>query len=236
VSLNVLSKETAMAQLAMLEMVAKTRPTARVISELAAVYFTLDNPQAALPLAQAAWRMEKNAGYGMNLALILKDLGRHEESFAVVQQAYFLNPDDPYIQLGYGEALLKAGFWKEAWPIYDNARPTQLGAAWDLGLPDTIKEWDGSPLPTGHKLIVINEGGSGDRISYARWLPELTKLGINWVFYPYGALYSFFERIFPPEKLIKDGTECTPDPTHWCTTFSLPAKLNVSPTKICWTS
>src|SRR5256886_4371731 len=49
----------------------------------------------------------------------------------------------------------------------------------------------GEPLQDGHVLLVINEGGTGDRISYARWLPELTKRGINWRFYPYDVLFPF---------------------------------------------
>jgi len=93
-------------------------------------------------------------------------------------------------------------------------------------LPQNVQEWMGEKLPEGHVLLVINEGGTGDRISYARWLPELTKLGINWRFYPYGELFPFFERIFLGEKLVADGQDMQPNPTHWCTTFSLPAKSN----------
>lgn len=231
--MNVLTKKHAASQLASLEYTFNLRPNSKVCAELAACYFTLDEPEKALPYALKAWEKNKNANIGMNLALILKELGRHDESFRAVEEAYWLNSEDnDYIRLGYGEALLKAGHWAQAWPIYDNARPTQLGAALHVGMHAGIKEWDGGPLPEGHKLIVINEGGTGDRISYARWLPELTKRGIDWKFYPYSELFSIFERVFPRDRLVADGEEFVPDPTHWTTTFSLPAKLNASPGNI----
>lgn len=230
--MDVMSKDYARQRIPELEAICNARPTPMLVADLAGCYFTNDQPEKALPLAQRVAMVRKDPGVLMNLALILKDLGRHEESFKAVQEAYWLNSDDFYIRLGYSEALLKAGFWKQAWPLYDNARPTQFGAACDLRLPHSVKEWDGNELPEGHTLLVINEGGTGDRLSYARWLPELTKRGINWKFYPYGALFSFFERIFPRDRLIADGENLAPDPTHWATTFSLPAKLNIGPSEV----
>lgn len=225
-----LTPEMAQAQIPILEDCCRVRPTAVDLATLGANYFTVGRTPEALPLLRVAWEHLKVSSIGMNLALVLKDLGKHEEAFEMVQQAYFLDPDDFYIRMGYGEALLKAGFWRQAWPIYDNARPTQQGAALMLRLPGSVKEWDGGPLPEGHELIVINEGGSGDRFSYARWLPVLTKMGINWKFFPFAELFSFFERIFPRDQLVKDEDEI--NPTHWTTTFALPAKLNVTPTSV----
>lgn len=211
-----------------LEKMCVARPSVGAVADLASCYFTLGDSQKALPLMRRTWECNrKESGYGMNLAMVCKDLGLHDESFHVVETAYWNNPDDMYIQLGYAEALLKAGFWKQGWKIYDNARPTQAGAAMDLNIPGNIPEWNGEPLPEGHKILVINEGGTGDRISYARWLPELTKLGFNWVFYPYNELYPLFERVFPRDRLVEDGQELE-DFTHWTTTFALPAKLNIA--------
>ena len=166
----------------------------------------------------------------MNLGLIYKELGRHPESIRCIEQAYWMNPTDNYIRLGYAEGLLKAGFWKQAWPLYAHARPTQQGAHDDLSLPPEVQEWQAGSLPQGAKVIIINEGGTGDRISYARFLPELTRRGVDWVFYPYDELFPFFERIFPRERLIKDGDAIVA--THWTTTFSLPAVLDVGPNEI----
>jgi len=225
-----LSVETAKQVIRGLDAICQVRPTAELLKDLSACYFTLGDVEKSLPLAEAAWRKNKQADIGMNLALVLKELGRHKESTQVVEQAYWLDPGDMYVRMGYGEALLKAGLWKQAWSIYDNCRPSQQGAAHHLLLPRAVQEWNGEPLPDGHELLVINEGGAGDRLSYPRWLPELDKKGVNWKFYPYAELFSFFERVFPREKLVADGEQI--NATHWCTAFSLPAKLDIGPHEV----
>jgi tetratricopeptide (TPR) repeat protein len=201
------------------------------VADLGGCYFTIGRVEESLALTRQAASLKKDANIQMNLGLVYKDLGQHAQSLHEIEEAYWLNPEDQYIRLGYAEALLRAGFWKQAWPIYGHARPTQIGAHDDLSLPEAVKEWKcGETLPPEALLIVINEGGTGDRISYARWLNELTRRGINWVFYPYSELFPFFERIFPREKLLQDGDKITA--THWTTTFSLPAALNIGPTEI----
>lgn len=228
-TMNVYEQKDAKAQIPSLEAIFKMRPTSGNAAALSAAYFTVGDSEKALPLSVKAWNKNKDASIGMNLALIYKDLGQHADAFKVLEHTYTLNPDDFYIRLGYGEALLKAGFWDRAWPIYDNARPTQQGAAMNLNVPSSVKEWDGKA--TDGELLVINEGGMGDRLSYARWLPELTKMGVDWKFYSYEPSWAFFERIFPRERLIHyDGEEM--NPKYWTTTFSLPAKLNAWPTNV----
>lgn len=224
--------DMARARVRELEEICNTRLSVNSLAELASCYFTLGDSAKAMPLARMAWECDrKNSGLGMNLAMMYKDLGMHAESFTVLEIAYANAPDDFYIQLGYAEAMLKAGFWKQAWPLYDNARPTQSGAAIDLRIPSSVREWDGSPLSGQERLLVINEGGTGDRLSYARWLPELTKRGVPYLFYPYTELFPLFERIFPRELLVADGEEVSGF-SHWCTTFSLPAKLGIAPREI----
>jgi hypothetical protein len=229
---SIMTREYALQTLPKLQHACSLRPDSFMMAELASCYFTLGEIEKAVPLCRVAWETCRNPGIAMNFAMMLKDVGQHAESAKVVEHAYWLDSDDYYIRLGYAEALLKNGNWKNAWQIYDNARPTQAGAAFDLGLPHTTLEWDGGPLSPDHKLLVINEGGAGDRMSYARWLPKLTEMGINWVFYPYAPLYPFFERLFGKDKVLKDGDQIVPDPTHWVTTFALPAKLNVGPNEI----
>lgn len=230
--MQVMDVETSANRIPSLERILSLRPNSTIAGDLAGCYFTVGESEKALPLALAAWDKNKHPSMGMNLALILKDLGRHDESFKVVQEAYWINPNDDYIRLGYSEALLRKGFWRQAWPLYEHARPTQLGAALELELPSECKEWNGESLSEDHLLLVINEGGAGDRWNYARWLPELTKKGINWRFYPYSVFFNFFERVLPRQQLMIDGEKLKNPPTHWATTFSLPAKLDAVPTQI----
>ena len=229
--MDVITVQQAQQDLREYENLAMARPTADVVANLAARYFTIGEPQKALPLAMNAWKRDPaNVGAGINVAMILKDLGRHEESAEVVEQVFYIAPDNFYVRLAYAEALLKSGLWTQAWKLYDNARPTQQGAAQHVCVPLKVKEWQDQIIQPGERLMVINEGGTGDRFTYARWLPELTKRGIDWVFYPYDELFSFYERIFPREKLIKDGEGGTVH--YWTTTFSLPARLNATPTSV----
>lgn len=228
--MEILQKDRAAAYVKPLEKLCQLRPNSFNFTELAKCYFTTDRPKEALPLIQMAWDKNREPSIGMNYGLILKDLGRHDESLKIMEETYYLNSDDFYIRMGYSEGLLKAGHWRQAWPLYDNCRLTQQGAAADLSLPNSVREWNGETLPEGHTLLVINEGGTGDRISYPRWLPELTKRGINWVFFPYAELWNLFEKILPRERLVKDEDDI--NPTHWTTSFALPAKLNCGPTEV----
>lgn len=226
-----ISLEQAEREIPGLEELLSTRPTVETVANLAARYFTLGDVHKAEPLSKAAFEHQPaNRIVGVNYAMVLKDLGKHEESAKVIQQVYANHSEDSFTSMAYAESLLKSGFWSKAWPIYDNMRPTQQGAAEHLGIPLAVKEWQNQVIKPGEKLFVVNEGGIGDRISYARWLPELTKLGIDWYFYPYDELYSFFERCLPKERLIKDCTDINMQ--YWTTTFALPARLNATPNSV----
>ena len=209
----------------------QVRPTIENIGNLAACYFTIDEAQKAYPLAKYAYDAEpNNQSAGINLAMILKDLGRHEESTKVIEGVYQSHPENFYARLAYAEALLKAGFWTKAWPIYDNARPTQQGAAQAISVHLGVKEWQDQVIQPGEKLLVINEGGTGDRFTYPRWLNKLTEMGIDWYFYTFEELYPIYARIFPKERLILNGQDIKMH--YWTTAFALPAALNATPNTI----
>ena len=106
-----------------------------------------------------------------------------------------------------------------------------------LSIPEEVTEWMGEPLiPPNNKLLVIGEGGTGDRITYSRWLPELDKRGIEWIYSPdaYPAipgLQPLFDRVpWLAGKTRKVGDAYTI--SHWTTVFSLPACFNATPTTI----
>ena len=213
------------------ESLVSTRPTPENIGNLAARYFTVDETEKAYPLARWAFESDPtNLFLGINLAMILKDLGRHEESADVIYRVYHEHPEDFYARLAYAEALLKAGFWSKAWPIYDNARPTQQGAAQSIAIPLGVREWQDEIIQPGEKLLIINEGGTGDRFTYPRWIHKLTEMGIDWYFYCHEELYSIYARIFPKERLIKEGTDVVMN--YWTTAFALPARLNATPNTV----
>ena len=209
------------------------------IQNLASCLFTLGETDEAMRLYPQAFLMNtSSASIAMNYGMVLKDVGKFAESAKVVLHAYTLDADFFYLRLGWAESLLRNGNWRDAWPLYDEARPsTKQGARNMLCLPDEVQLWDGQKLTAPeNKLIVIGEGGTGDRITYSRWLPELDKLGIEWTYFPDAmpnipGLYSLFERVpWLKGKLTKFGDRY--EASHWTTVFSLPAAVEAIPTTI----
>lgn len=225
--------EQALQDIPQLEALMQVNPRPGIAADLAAKLFTVGRVREALPIIEAAWANLRHPGIALNYSLILKDLGRHSESLKMAEAAFVMNSDDDYGRLAYTEGLLKNGFWQQAWLLNDHSRPTQLGAAMNLRLPSSVKEWKGEKLPKDHLLLVINEGGMGDRLSYPRFLKVLDLMGIKWIFYPGkdNELLGLFTQVFPREKLVADGQEMD-TPTHWTTAFSLPCVLKVSPSEV----
>ncbi len=235
-----MTKKIAREQLAYWRNMMILRPEeSETIQNCASCLFTLGENEEAMKLYPVAYDMNRSSSaIAMNYGMILKDLGRFSESAHVVEHAYTLDPDYFYLRLGWAESLLRNGNWREAWPLYDEARPsTKEGARNMLSLPDEIKLWKGEALTAPeNKLLIIGEGGTGDRITYSRWLPELDKLGIEWIYFPDAippipGLQTLFERVpwlHGKTRKFGDGYEVS----HWTTQFSLPAALNAYPTNI----
>jgi tetratricopeptide (TPR) repeat protein len=212
---------------------------AEVMQNFASCLFTLGEHEEAMKVFPLAYDLNtSSSAIAMNYGMILKELGQFAKSAEVVQHAYNLEPEFFYLRLGWAESLLRNGNWREAWLLYDEARPsTKFGARDNLGLPETIKLWKGEPLTAPeNKLLVLGEGGTGDRITYSRWLPELDKLGIDWIYFPDAipgipGLQSLFDRVpwlKGKTKKLGEGYEVS----HWTTSFSLPAAFMAIPTQI----
>jgi hypothetical protein len=173
----------------------------------------------------------------MNYGMVLKEMSRFSESAQIVHHAFTMDMDFFYLRLGWAESLLRNGNWRDAWPIYDGARPgTKEGARNMWQIPNDVPMWTGQKLevPNNH-LIVLGEGGTGDRITYSRWLPLLDKLNIEWRYVPDSqppipGLQALFERV--PWLKGKLATGSPWEYQHWTTVFSLPAAFDAIPTKI----
>lgn len=211
------------------------RPSAERLAQLSAAYWVLGDSPTAFEIGLKAIEMDPTLAPAiLNVGIVLKDLGRYDEAYVYIAKAYSLMPDMDYIVLAQAEALLKQGKWTEAWPVYEHSfRPTKEGAPIQARLPLSVKEWDGIEIP--EELLVLSEGGAGDRINFSRWLPELTKREINWKFHIHGPLVGFFERLpWMEGHLVKEKEKFVPDcsPSHWTTSMSLPANLRATPETI----
>jgi hypothetical protein len=235
---TMMTKQIARDQLPQWRAMMALRPDdAETMQNLACCLFTLGETQEAMQLYELADSMDHaSPTIAMNYGMVLKDLGRFGESARIVFQAYCTDPSFFYLRLGWAESLLRNGNWRDAWPLYDESRPmTKNGARNMLQVPNDVEMWQGQRLEVPHNhLLVIGEGGTGDRITYSRWLPELHKLNIEWRYYPdavppINGLQSLFTRV----PWLKDKLAGQPWEYHyWTTVFSLPAAFEAIPTKI----
>lgn len=120
-----------------------------------------------------------------NLAQLATDLGEFEKSPQLFQKAcqcaFPDGPDRPAtfhtqgvkeIMLGFSQSLMRLKYFKEAWPMWEAAR---IGTSWSP-IPN-VPVWQGED---GKRVLVICEGGYGDAMLFARWLPKVRELA-QWV-------------------------------------------------------
>ncbi|WP_434632907.1 tetratricopeptide repeat protein [Chromobacterium sp. CV08] len=101
-----------------------------------------------------------NLGNVCTSALLLDD------AIAVLQGGLGLAPDDANLQFSLSIALLLAGRYAEAWPLYEARWRSILEPRHDG------RRWDGGPL--GKRVLLLwAEQGLGDSLQMARFLPRL---------------------------------------------------------------
>ena len=240
----VLSVENAKKSLKKLEATNALRPNAHNALNLACVYFTLGEGAKALHAANQVCETieplngqippQLKATVFFNRGMFLRGFGRFEEAQKDIELAWSLDKTSAYIGMAQAEEHLRNGEWADGWKLHNRVRGTCDGAALACGLSESCQFWDGLEHPA--HLLVINEGGAGDRINYTRWLPELTKRNINWSFFCFDELKPFYDRLpwIGPERTIgeSDKTEFSPPPSHWTTTFALAGPLGITPATI----
>ena len=223
--------EQAKGSVRQLEKICTIRATGENLYNLAKCYFILGDLASALPLAEEAFsRDPHNPSFSTGLGLILKDLGEHQAAHDAFKVAYEVADEDPFVRLCYSESLLRQGKWLEAWPIWDDTRSTREASALIVGLPIQVRLWNGKSFV--EELLVTEEGGIGDRITYCRWLPKLDEMKIKWKFFPFPELRGFFERASwcGPSKLVGPGDPASA--SHWTTTHSLPVIFGATPNTV----
>lgn len=238
-----LSVEKAKLQRKKWEAINQLRPSAHSAVNLACIYYTIGEgtlAMLAIDTVREAVKGDTRVPNGtiatvlLNRGMFLRGFGRFKEADESISDAWKLDKSSSYLAMAYAEECLRRGDWAEGWKIHNTARGTCDGAAMSLGLPMDCKFWDGKEHP--EHLMVINEGGAGDRINYTRFLPLLTKRGIKWSFFCFDEFKPFYERLpwIPKDALIgeRDAKEFAPPPTHWTTTFSLAGPLGITPSTI----
>ena len=162
------------------------------------------------------WNPDVLFGY----ALALHRDGRSENALEMLDRAVSLAPDAPYPRMLRSTILLSLGRLAEGWGDHD-ARLAIDQASWQPALP----LWDGSSAP-GMRLLVTSEGGFGDNIWAARFLPAARKLVGSIHFAVQPRLRALFANIEGVDELCEmrahDGFDA------YCPILSLPVRLNVT--------
>ena len=220
----------------------------------ASVLFTIGRVEESIPIFEAACNADrKTPGTFINLAMAYKELGRFDDAARALEFGFEADPDHFYNELGYAESLLRAGHWRAAWPHYENARLTKFSVKNEQNIPPQLPEIKreniemlekcGEPatrLPDGTRprIAVYGEGGIGDRICYARFLPWLEGFGFEYTYFadagivnnPGFACLSLFSSW--PWAHVEDMRGQNFSASAWTTQFALLALFNVSPTRV----
>lgn len=137
-----------------------------------------------LETAQDAYAFSKTSQTCQILAVALHYHGRIKECLEFHERAYRY-PHQPglEIDIDYALTLLYRGKWSEGRAILKNIKKRTVYAY-------HLKDWQGDKVP---ELSIVGEGGFGDLINYARWIPLIRERGINPTLYltPYHMSTSF---------------------------------------------
>jgi len=107
-----------------------------------------------------------------NLGVVLDRVGRHAEAISIFDIAVEAEPENPKFHTNRALARLALGYYREGFAEYE----------WRWRTPDMIRHqmggpvWDGGAY-AGKTLMVYTEGGFGDVIQFARFLPQAAALG-----------------------------------------------------------
>jgi hypothetical protein len=147
-------------------------------------------------------------------------------SMTIYRRALILDPTRPEILTGLSLALLQAGDWAAAWPLYETRESCRQFTAQMDDLDRVV--WDGK-LDKGHRILLIAEQGAGDAIQFIRYARYLAEAGMRVLVHCQPALARLFSEV-PWIENLSTGTQ--PDFDSTCLIMSLPHRFGTRPDKI----
>jgi Flp pilus assembly protein TadD len=165
-----------------------------VLSNYGAVLLQADRSDEAVPILQKAISYNPdNANTWSTYAVALHGQLAIENALSTHQKALTLAPTNHAIHYNYAMTLLLNGDYQNGFSEFEHRRnmPDHKPREFDG------QEWAGEDL-NGQTILIHAEQGIGDAIQFARFLPELKRLGANTVFSIHQSLVrlgSFFEGV-----------------------------------------
>lgn len=150
---------------------------------------------------------------------------RDAEIEAILRDAVAREPANAEHWWNLGEILLTQGQYLEGFR-YAEARPHRLKS---MLASSGVPEWEGAPL-AGRSILVLGEQGIGDEVMFARFVPELRRLGASRVALSVLSLnVRALAQTGADEVVARDGGGVQlPRPDCWVMLASLPHRLGLT--------
>ncbi len=161
----------------------------------------------------------------VNLGAALQDIGRAEEAIALLTRAVELSPRHDPAHYNLALALLKKGDFERGWPEYEHRAIAQWVRR-NIRAPI----WDGGEL-SGKTILLLGEGGFGDTIQFARFVPHVKKRGGRIVVQVPSQLVLLLKRVEGADEVLPKD-QPLPAIDVCCSLLSLPWIFRTTPQNI----
>ncbi len=140
--------------------------------------------------------------------------GALEDFVAVLAEA----PDHTAAGYEAAQVHLATRDYAAGWPLFERRQELDPGFV----APEGIARWRGEPV-AGRRVLVLPEGGHGDTIWAARFLPVLKARGAEVVLRRRAGLEALFAGLEGVDAVVEDGAGAD----LWCPVLSLPGLLGL---------
>jgi len=197
-------------------------PSPEALSRLTSQYLRMGRPLDAVSSARRHLEYypgDPETDYA--LAVALSRAGRREEALSAFQKFLAVHEEDTGSAIEAAWLLLGERRYRQGWPLWEK-RP--LFAPFPA-TPDSPPHWRGEAL-AGRKILVVPEGGHGDTIWAARFLPCLKTAGAEVHVQTRPALSNLFKDLEGVDAWVEEtGPQAAYD--FWVPILSLPSLLQV---------
>ncbi|SRR6266566_1856082 len=202
---------------------------AALLCNLGNSYYTTGETERAIELFREAHLLAPdNAAICCNLGIALADHVKFDEAYGYVEKANRLDPTDRYAASVYAEFLLRNGQWAMGWDLYERCR---------FSIPDCpLPKYTGGSLQ-GARILVLQEGGSGDVFMAFRFFKNLREMAPDKITFAVDKqLHCVFENHPWVDNLIEaDGVKILlSDYDCYVSSFSLTPIFAHTPDRVPW--
>jgi hypothetical protein len=159
-----------------------------------------------------------------NLGVLYQSIGRLAEARTAFEAALAASPGEVTTEHALAILVLAEGDYAQGFQLYE-ARRRVPGTAIEAPRPG-YPEWLGEN-PSGAHILVVREQGLGDQIQFARYIPELERLGARVTYLCDPALVPLF-RSNGIDAVGAERGAAYPRADYWTMLYTLPLRLGVT--------